>query len=674
MRRRFSKGEAAAPDAGRSDMRKMPGQGAKLLTTAVVVSLGVAAAGAKAQQANGDPGGQLGAALVENAETAFEKAGFDPGKVDGTWNAQSEQALKGFQQKKGLEPTGKLTADAAAALGLGSMTEGEASAGSNGRAKIELSQEVVQKVQRALQQKGHDPGAADGTWGMRTEEALAAFQNAQGFEPTGELSPATAEALGIDLTSAGKPVKSGTPGLQLATQVGGDPGVEAKADPMPGKPKDSGPAKNAAGAVLETRMSADHGRYLVTGSGRTVYLFTQDERGPGEEKAKSACHQACATAWPPLIVDGPPAVAEGAKKELVATIERKDGKLQATYGGWPLYRFVGDKGSGEATGHGVKQFKGHWYLVSTDGDRARKDTVAKNPFKDLALKGPEAVRYDPERDRYVISNINGKMTKADNNGFISLVIQDGPAELKWIVGGKNGVTLHAPKGMQIFGGKLYVADIDHMRVFDAKTGAPLGATRIEGAKFLNDLAVASDGTVFITDTGTKDVPGAVYEIDPGGTVRAIAKGRDLNRPNGIDLDSKGNLKIATFAADEVLTMSRDGTILDRRKLDAGKLDGLVVQKDGSVLVSSWKGNHVVRLNPGGKAETILTGVKSPAAFDVDRAHERLLVPAVNQNRIVVAPLHPPQSPSTEQVGSGDDLGGTLSIVTPEGETVTKPLD
>ena len=67
----------------------------------------------------------------------------------------------------------------------------------------------------------------------------------------------------------------------------------------------------------------------------------------------------------------------------------------------------------------------------------------------------------------------------------------------------------------------------------------MGATRIEGAKFLNDLTVAPDGTIFITDSGTKDVPGAVYEAKPAGKVQAIAKGRDLHRPVALTESSAG---------------------------------------------------------------------------------------------------------------------------------------
>src|SRR5690349_6737440 len=57
------------------------------------------------------------------------------------------------------------------------------------------------------------------------------------------------------------------------------------------------------------------------------------------------------------------------------------------------------------------------------------------------LATPESVFYDEARDRYLVSNINGKPGDADNNGFISELSPDGTVKtLKLIEGGKNKVT------------------------------------------------------------------------------------------------------------------------------------------------------------------------------------------------------------------------------------------
>ena len=394
-----------------------------------------------------------------------------------------------------------------------------------------------------------------------------------------------------------------------------------------------------AGAVIETRQAAGYGRYLTDAEGRSLYTFTNDQRGAGQAEAESTCYEACASAWPPMIVDQAPSAKERADASLVSTIERKGGERQATYDGWPLYYFAGDKGRGQATGQGVQQFGGKWQLARAAADDA-SHTAAASLFKPLQLRGPECVRYDAARERYLVSNINGKMQQADNNGYISVVTSDGIAKTKWIEGGQNGVTLNAPKGMELFENKLMVADIDHLRIFDRETGDPLSSIRIEGAKFLNDVATDADGTTYITDTGTKDVPGAIYRVTVSGDVSRIAGGRDLERPNGIDFDPQGRLVVVTFAGDTVMTLSTDGEVIEQRTLGAGQLDGLVVRDDGSALVASWKGKHIVRLAPDGTKETIATGLTQPAAFDVDPQHGRLLVPQVKLNEIAVLPLPP----------------------------------
>ena len=119
------------------------------------------------------------------------------------------------------------------------------------------------------------------------------------------------------------------------------------------------------------------------------------------------------------------------------------------------------------------------------------------------LKVPESVRYDAELDVFYVSNINGNPSQKDNNGFIAKVRADSTGVVTMLAeGGKNGVTLNAPKGIAIKGDTLYVADIDAVRMFNRRTGAPLGSVdlRAQKATFLNDVAVGSDG-VYITDTG-----------------------------------------------------------------------------------------------------------------------------------------------------------------------------
>jgi predicted lipoprotein with Yx(FWY)xxD motif len=103
------------------------------------------------------------------------------------------------------------------------------------------------------------------------------------------------------------------------------------------------------------------GLILVDNRGITLYDFVADKG------TTSVCYDACAALWPPLITNGAPIAGPGVKASLLGTTRRSDGKLEATYGGHPLYYFVTDRHSGQTTGQGVNQFGGPWWVLSPSG-------------------------------------------------------------------------------------------------------------------------------------------------------------------------------------------------------------------------------------------------------------------------------------------------------------------
>jgi predicted lipoprotein with Yx(FWY)xxD motif len=127
----------------------------------------------------------------------------------------------------------------------------------------------------------------------------------------------------------------------------------------------------AATAIASTNTSTISlkstaiGKVLVGANGRTLYLFTADKG------KKSVCYGQCATYWPPLIATKPTA-GTGLNASMLGTTTRKDGKLQVTYNGHPLYFFALDKKSGDVKGQGYVHFGGTWWGVSAAG---AKNTV-----------------------------------------------------------------------------------------------------------------------------------------------------------------------------------------------------------------------------------------------------------------------------------------------------------
>jgi predicted lipoprotein with Yx(FWY)xxD motif len=124
-------------------------------------------------------------------------------------------------------------------------------------------------------------------------------------------------------------------------------------------------ASSGASRSTVTVRSSQYGRILFDGRGFALYAFTKDSRG------RSACSGACAAAWPPFLVSGRAKAAAGVKSSLLGTTKRSDGRLQVTYGGRPLYYYVGDRKPGQVLCQNVTEFGGIWLVVRSNGRLVR---------------------------------------------------------------------------------------------------------------------------------------------------------------------------------------------------------------------------------------------------------------------------------------------------------------
>jgi predicted lipoprotein with Yx(FWY)xxD motif len=117
-----------------------------------------------------------------------------------------------------------------------------------------------------------------------------------------------------------------------------------------------------AHAELMAASSPHYGRVLYDKDHFALYMFSADHG------STSTCYGACSSAhggWPPLLTKGSPRVA-GLKPSLLGTTRRKDGTLQVTYGGHPLYYWSGDTAKTIMCQH-VKLHGGLWYVLNPDG-------------------------------------------------------------------------------------------------------------------------------------------------------------------------------------------------------------------------------------------------------------------------------------------------------------------
>lgn len=151
----------------------------------------------------------------------------------------------------------------------------------------------------------------------------------------------------------------------------------------------------------------------------------------------------------------------------------------------------------------------------TEGDAA---TAASQPPGDTTLPDvPASVRYDAELDIYYVANVKDHPSRRDNNGYVARVGADSAVGMtKLVEGGRDGVTLNAPRSIALRGDTLYVEDTDMVRMFNRHTGAPLGAVTLTStAAFPNELRAGEDG-MYITDMGViRTADGSQGATPPG---------------------------------------------------------------------------------------------------------------------------------------------------------------
>lgn len=269
--------------------------------------------------------------------------------------------------------------------------------------------------------------------------------------------------------------------------------------------------------------------------------------------------------------------------------------------------------------------------VSAPVSAAELTEAWRTPGFDL----PESVSWDAKSNAFYISNLGTDPTSKDGNGFIAKLTPDGRIEtLKWAVG------LNAPKGTEIVGDKLFVSDIDELVAIDLASGKVLDRYPAPGAKFLNDLAVAADGRIFVSDTATN----SIYLFEKG-TVTEWLKDDAIPGPNGLTIVgtdlvvallgdiSRGFANMQPVGVKKIDLVSR--AVADFGTADPiGNLDGIEPDGEGGVFVSANPQGLLLDVKPGQKAVEI--GRLAPGAADFEYVADRKLfvIPQMGQSEIV----------------------------------------
>ncbi len=235
------------------------------------------------------------------------------------------------------------------------------------------------------------------------------------------------------------------------------------------------------------------------------------------------------------------------------------------------------------------------------------------------FKTPESVLYDAKRDQVLVSQINQNGVLPD--GMIAAIGADGTLKsADWIKG------LHDPHGMAIHGDKLYVADRGDLVQVDLNSQTVEKKYYAAGSLYLNDVAVADDGTVFVSDV----LANKIYRLPPGGAIDVWMEGEELNQPNGLQVRD-GFLYVVSWglakepSIDGLLATGKIGSYVKISLADKtitslakniGNKDGLVFDENGDAFISDWRAGHLTHFKEDG---TLIKDYDMAKVLSIDSA-------------------------------------------------------
>jgi len=256
------------------------------------------------------------------------------------------------------------------------------------------------------------------------------------------------------------------------------------------------------------------------------------------------------------------------------------------------------------------------------------------------FKNPESVVYDSRLDRLYVSNVNGAPTEKNGQGFISIVSMDGTIEtLEWVDG------LDAPKGLALHGDRLYVADIDTLAVIDIDTGRVINRYTVDDAEFLNDVAAALNGDIYVSDM----VKNRIHRLRED-RFTIWLENEELENPNGVlvqedrlvigawgvmtegfETETPGHLK-AVSLKDKTIRSIGEGQPI-------GNLDGVETDLDGDFYATDWMAGKLLHIEPDGTAETLLDLNQGSADHEYIHEQDIILIPMMNDGKLFAYKAH-----------------------------------
>lgn len=276
----------------------------------------------------------------------------------------------------------------------------------------------------------------------------------------------------------------------------------------------------------------------------------------------------------------------------------------------------------------VLPFLGLCLAAALPATRPKPGKLVKVWETDTTLRTPESVLYDDQTGVLYVANIDGKSDELDGAGFISKVSLDGKIEnLRWTSG------LNAPKGMGIYKKRLYVTDVYRLLAINTETGQAEKTwdAVVEKGAFLNDVTVAKDGTVYVSDSRNDKI----YRLKDE-KWEVWMEGEQLNKPNGVLAVGKNQLMIGSTKTGALRAVDINTKTIMTIADSMAVTDGIVAEGKANYFVSDWNG-QVFHVGADGTKQRLLdTRTDKVNAADIEYVAKKklLIVPTFYKNKLV----------------------------------------
>jgi sugar lactone lactonase YvrE len=257
---------------------------------------------------------------------------------------------------------------------------------------------------------------------------------------------------------------------------------------------------------------------------------------------------------------------------------------------------------------------------------AQAPQLVKKWETDTLLKVPESVLYDADAKVLYVTNIDGTDPWAqDGKGSVGKIGLDGKIiKVDWVDG------LNSPKGMGLYKGKLYVADLKNIIVIDAATGKVDNTIEVAGSQGLNDVSIDNKGVIYVSDMPGKKI----YRIENGKQEVIL---ENLTRPNGV---LAHNQEFFVLDNGILFKMNKDKTLTKITDGLEGGTDGIENVGGNNYIVSCWAGS-IWHVNADGTKTNLLdTREKKINTADIgyDAKNKIVYVPTFWKNSVVAYEL------------------------------------